>query len=82
MIHDTVQMEQRGIPSLAVVASEFQHLARMRAQSLYCPSLRIVIVPHPFQTLKESEIVQIADAKFGEIVEALSPQGSVGSKWA
>lgn len=72
MIHDTVEMEKRGIPSVAIVASEFRQLAHITAVSLHYPNLRMVIVRHPFQTLKPLEVVKISDEKLEEIVAALT----------
>ena len=57
---------------MAVVASEFRQLAQITATSLRYPNLRMVIVRHPFQTLKPPEVVDMAEEKFEEIVAALT----------
>ncbi len=65
-------MEKRGVPSVAVVTEEFTNLAQAIAKARGYPDLPMIIVPHPFETLPEQEVVELAKAKLNEVVGKLS----------
>ncbi len=70
-MHDTVNLESVGIPTVFVASSEFVAAAEAQAQALGADPAR-VFVPHPIQDRTDEEIQALADAAFGHIVAALT----------
>ena len=69
-MHDTVDLEDRGIPSVFVSTIEFVDGAEIQAKSLgTTPSA--VYVEHPIQDRTDDEMRTIADRAVDEIVERL-----------
>jgi hypothetical protein len=69
-VHDTVDLEIRGVPSLFVATVEFVDGARLQARQLGADPAA-VYVPHPIQDRTDAELVAIADAALMEIVSKL-----------
>ena len=65
-------MQNRGVPTVAIVTEQFVSLAKNSAKALGYPDLPIVVVPHPFETLPRERIRQIAEEKLDEIVQKVS----------
>lgn len=65
-------MQNRGVPTVAIVTEQFVSLAKNSAKALGYPDLPIVVVPHPFETLPRERIHQIAEEKLEEIVQKVS----------
>ena len=61
-------MQERGIPTVAVVTEKFVSLAKASAKALGYPDLPMIVVPHPFETLPAESLREIADAKVHELV--------------
>ena len=64
-MHDLVDYEARGIPSVMVASSEFAHAAQTQADALGMPDLAAgaVYVPHPIQDATDEEmLVKVRDA--------------------
>jgi hypothetical protein len=70
-IHDAVELDRRGIPSVAFVAEPFVELARHEARGLAVPDLNMVILPYPMGGVDPTEIVRRAVVAFPEIRSAL-----------
>ncbi|MBW2371563.1 MAG: hypothetical protein JRF70_03425 [Deltaproteobacteria bacterium] len=70
-MHDTTDLEGRGLPSVFVASSEFVDAAETQAEALGFEAAR-VFVPHPIQDRTDDEVRQLADAAFAEIVGAIS----------
>jgi hypothetical protein len=70
-IHDAVELERRGIPSVAYVAEPFVELARFEARGLGLPDLNLVVLPYPMAGVAGEEIERRAHAAFGEVMAAL-----------
>jgi hypothetical protein len=69
-VHDTVDLEDRGIPSVFVSTIEFVDGAEVQAKSLgTTPSA--VYVEHPIQDRTDDEMRTIADRAVDEIVKRL-----------
>ncbi len=69
-MHDTSDLETRGIPSAYVATTEFIDGADAQAKSLgfaHSP----IYVEHPIQDRTDEEMVAIADAAFDEVVRRL-----------
>lgn len=70
-IHDAIELEKRGIPTITICTDEFVSLGRMEAQTLMMPQLPIVAVPHPLGGLKPEEVAKKARIAFDAIVRLL-----------
>jgi hypothetical protein len=69
-VHDTVDLEDRGIPSVFVSTVEFIDGADIQATALgTVPSA--VYVEHPIQDRTDDEMRAIADKAVGEVVARL-----------
>jgi hypothetical protein len=69
-VHDTADLETRGIPGVFIATVEFEDGARAQARALGADPAA-VYVPHPIQDRTDAELVAIADAAFEEIVGKL-----------
>ena len=73
-MHDLVDYERRGIPTVMVASSEFVNAAVRQSTALGMPELaeRTVYVPHPIQDATDDEMRAKADAAVDDIVQALT----------
>jgi len=69
-VHDTLDLEARGIPGVFVATTEFIDAARGQARALGGDPVA-VFVEHPIQDRSDEEVVAIADRAFEEIVAGL-----------
>lgn len=60
-----------GIPTVTMVTSEFEPLARLHARGRGFADLPMVLLPHPFETLPPEEVSRLADSRFGDIMSTL-----------
>ncbi len=67
-----VELERRGIPTVAVATEPFVDEALEQARVLGMPDYRMVYVPHPVQLLSLDELHSYADRAFVEIVARLT----------
>ena len=70
-MHDTIKLENWGIPAAPVATHEFTLPARAQAAALGRPDLDAVYVAHPIQDQTAAEIEARADAVIDEIVARL-----------
>ena len=70
-MHDTADIEQRGIPAGFIASTEFIDAAETQAKALGFDPAR-VFVPHPIQDRTEAEIRQLADDAYGAIAAMVS----------
>jgi hypothetical protein len=73
-VHDTSDLESRGVPAVFVASSEFVDAAEAQARALGFDAAR-VFVPHPIQDRTDAELRALADAALDEIVAALERSG-------
>jgi hypothetical protein len=71
-LHDTVRLENMGIPAVAVATTEFMTPARVQASALGRAGFEAVFVPHPIQDQSPEQIAARADATVEEIVRRLT----------
>ena len=71
-MHDTVRLENLGIPAVPVATTEFQSPARIQAGALGRAGFEAVYVPHPIQDQTPQQIADRADAAVEEIVRRLT----------
>jgi hypothetical protein len=70
-VHDTVDLERRGIPAVFVASSEFVTAAEAQAAALGFPTVARVFTPHPIQDRTDEEMRAYADDAYRSIVEQL-----------
>jgi hypothetical protein len=70
-VHDTVDLEARGVPALFVATVEFEDGARAQARALGADPAA-VYVPHPIQDRTDAEMIAIAEDSIEAIVAALT----------
>jgi hypothetical protein len=47
-IHDSVELEKKGVPTVTICTTAFERLGRGEARTLGMPDLPLAIVDHPF----------------------------------
>ena len=71
-MHDIVDLERRGVPSVFVASAEFVQAAEAQSASLGFPTVARVFTPHPIQDRTDDEMRAYADAAFEDIVSAIT----------
>ncbi len=70
-MHDTVDLEARGVPAVFVATVEFTDGAAVQARGLGADPAA-VYVEHPIQDRTDDEMRAIADGAFEQVVRALT----------
>jgi len=70
-VHDTVNLEALGVPTVFVASSEFIDAADAQARALGADPAR-VFVAHPIQDRTDEELRRLADDAVGAVVDAVS----------
>jgi hypothetical protein len=73
-LHDTIQLENLGIPAVPVATTEFAAPARIQAGALGRAGFDAVYVPHPIQDQTPEQIAARADAVIEELARRLTGQ--------
>ncbi len=73
-MHDLVDYEARGLPSVLVASDEFVQAAQKQAEALGMPDVarRAVYVPHPIQDATDEEMRAKARVAIDTILEAIT----------
>ena len=71
-MHDTINLENLGIPAVPVATTEFMTPARIQAGALGRAGFDAVYVEHPIQDQTPDQIAARADRVVGEIVKKLT----------
>ncbi|HEY2235364.1 MAG TPA: hypothetical protein VGK01_17965 [Candidatus Angelobacter sp.] len=71
-MHDTIGLENLGIPAVPVATTEFTAPARVQASALGRAGFDAVYVQHPIQDQTPQQIAARADAVAEEIVRRLT----------
>ena len=72
-MHDTVDLEARGVPSVFVATVEFTDGAQAQARALGADPAA-VYVAHPIQDRTDAEMTELADRAVDEILANLVRQ--------
>jgi hypothetical protein len=80
-VHDTVDLEARGVPAVFVATTEFVDGARAQAQALGADPAG-VFVAHPIQDRSDAELVALAGEALPRIVAALEAAGGAPASGA
>jgi alkanesulfonate monooxygenase SsuD/methylene tetrahydromethanopterin reductase-like flavin-dependent oxidoreductase (luciferase family) len=70
-VHDTVNLEALGVPTVFVASSEFVDAAAAQARALGADPAS-VFVPHPIQDRTDDELRALADGAVADVVRAVS----------
>jgi len=70
-VHDTVNLEALGVPTVFVASSEFVDAADAQARALGADPAR-VFVAHPIQDRTDDELRHLADDAVDAVVDAVS----------
>jgi alkanesulfonate monooxygenase SsuD/methylene tetrahydromethanopterin reductase-like flavin-dependent oxidoreductase (luciferase family) len=73
-VHDTVNIEAVGIPTVFVASTEFVEAADAQARALGADPAR-VFVAHPIQDRTDDELRALADGAFSALIDALQRAG-------
>ena len=73
-MHDTVDLEARGIPGVFVSTVEFADAAKVQSRALGADPAALY-VQHPIQDRTDAEMVEIADRAFEAVLAQLVKQG-------
>ena len=71
-MHDIVDLETRGVPSVFVASAQFVDAAVAQSHALGFPTVARVFTPHPIQDRTDQEMVAYADAALTEIIAAIT----------
>ena len=69
-MHDTVDLEGRGVPTVFVASEPFTDAAHAQAKALGAEPAG-VFVPHPIQDRTDDEVTAIAEATVDRLVASL-----------
>ena len=72
-MHDTTNLEARGIPTLFVASDPFQEAADAQATALGSDPAR-VFVSHPIQDRTDEEMQALADQAITSILEGIQAE--------
>ena len=73
-MHDTVDLEERGIPTVFVATNEFADGAQAQARALGAEPIG-VFVPHPIQDRTDHELRELADRAIDQVVRGIASDG-------
>ena len=71
-VHDTIQLEHLGIPTVVATTTGFVELTRRVAAGFGLPDARIAVFPHPLGGTDDDTILTWADAAVDEVVALLT----------
>jgi hypothetical protein len=55
-MHDSVNLEEKGVPTAVIVTTEFLHEAYMQRAALGMEEIEPVVIEHPLSTLSDEQI--------------------------
>ncbi len=74
-MHDTVNLEASGVPTVFVASDEFVDAADAQARAIGARPAS-VFVAHPIQDRTDEEVRALADAAIDDLVAAVTEQGT------
>lgn len=75
-MHDSVELERRGVPTVMLVTEPFRSLASGRATFLGMSALALVPVQHPLAHVDEDGIAARADTIVDAVAAGLTGRSS------
>lgn len=55
-MHDSVSLEEKGVPAAVIITTEFLHEAYMQRAALGMDEIKPVVIEHPLSTLSDEQI--------------------------
>jgi hypothetical protein len=80
LIHDLVEIEKLGVPTVALIAEEFETDAHESARVFGMPDLRIAVMPRTLTNLSPEQVVEIAERIRPTVVQALLAEAAAGAQ--
>jgi hypothetical protein len=74
-VHDTIQLEDVGVPTVVATTTGFVDLTRRVAAGFGLPEARVAVFPHPLGGTPADTIVTWADAAVDEVIALLTNPG-------
>ncbi|MEX0664683.1 MAG: hypothetical protein WD598_07915 [Acidimicrobiia bacterium] len=74
-VHDTIQLEDLGVPTVVATTTGFVDLTRQVAAGFGLPEARIAVFPHPLGGTPDDTILMWADAAVDEVIALLTHIG-------
>ena len=72
-VHDLVQLESQGVPTILVATEPFAALARHAAEAQHLPEARVLVVPHPLGCIPANQVEALADGAVDDLLALLTP---------
>jgi hypothetical protein len=66
-MHDTVELEARGLPTALIITTEFQLEAQVQRDALGMKAIDPVVIEHPLSSLTEAEIAARAEQAVAQV---------------
>jgi|TARA_B110000116_G_scaffold259567_1_gene261794 uncharacterized membrane protein len=70
-LHDAIGLEQRGVPTAAIITAAFVREAEVQRAALGAEGLDTVVITHPLSTLTDAEIQSRADEAVPQVLAIL-----------
>ena len=70
-MHDAIGLEQRGVPTAAIITAAFVREAEVQRAALGAEGLDTVVITHPLSTLTDAEIQSRADEAVPQVLAIL-----------
>jgi hypothetical protein len=64
-------VEKQGTPAVILVSEKFKTLAKMEADALDMPNIRMLVLPHPIGILSDSKLRVLAKENIEQIENLL-----------
>ena len=71
-VHDTIQLEQHGLPTVVATTTHFVDLTRRVAAGVGVADARVAVFPHPLGGTDDATILAWADAAVDEVISLLT----------
>jgi hypothetical protein len=71
-VHDTIQLEQLGVPTVVATTTHFVDLTRRVADGFGLPGARVAVFPHPLGGTDDATIRAWADAAVDDVIGLLT----------
>jgi len=71
-LHDAIELERHGKPTVVMTTTEFEPVARTLSRSFGAPDTRLLVLPHPIGGTDESTLNAWADASVDRLIALLT----------
>ena len=72
MVHDMVELEKAGIPTVIILSHGFEHDAQVSARAFGMPSIRFTVVPRVYNNITLEEARAQTEPVIDEVVRLLT----------